>query len=92
MVANLCPHCGQPTSIPMLFSITTQRVFNYIWHNPNCASTEIQDAIWGITNNKALVAAHIKHIRRGLTGTMLSLVCVKAKYHILKKVRTHASV
>lgn len=66
-----CPHCGQPTTRPQLFSITRQRIFNFIWDNPSCTQRQIEMGVYGriLPRRSNVIAVHLSHIRRDLTNT-----------------------
>src|SRR5258706_5796745 len=62
MVAT-CPYCGHEIDKPVLFSRTRQRIFAYIWDNPNTTAEEIHEAIYGNKpRHRYTVTVHVNRI------------------------------
>lgn len=73
-----CPYCGQLTDRPALFSMTKQKIFNYIWDNPLCSKEDIEIAVYGrpqLSSNT--VPSHLCKIRDALMHTAYQLVTNK---------------
>jgi hypothetical protein len=71
-----CPHCGAETDRPQLFSISRQRIFNYIWDNPTCTREEVERGIYGavLGSKSNVVAVHISNIRKQLETSKYRLI------------------
>lgn len=83
-MVNKCPHCGSKTERPIFFSLTTQRIFDFIWNNPNCSKLEIEQAIYGKVLVSNVVNVHISKIRNRLRDTTYRLIRVSGgKYSIV---------
>lgn len=77
-----CPHCGSITEHPMLFSITVQRLFNYIWDNPGQTVKEIQVGVYGTDVKSNVVPVHMSRIRKTLASTTYRLHQQHRRYSI----------
>lgn len=68
MVTYKCPCCGHVGDKPILFSITRQRVFAYIWDNPGCTVPEIKHGLRAKAK-VSIVANYVKYIEKRLRAT-----------------------
>jgi hypothetical protein len=69
-----CRYCGQETDRPVIFSLSVQRIMNYIWDNPGCTTPEIRMALYGKHTPLGLINVQICKMRKGLTATDFRLV------------------
>jgi len=74
-MVNICPHCGSTSERPIIFGSMRQRIFSYIWDNPNCTNAEIRKAVYG-SNRKcdSVVSVHLSRIAEALLRTEYALV------------------
>ena len=66
---HICKYCGEWTNIPQLFKGSTQRVWAYIWTNPDCTVKEIHAALFVHNSRTNLAGVLVSQIKRGLVGT-----------------------
>jgi hypothetical protein len=69
-----CLYCGCIPEQPLLFSMATQRIFNYIWNHPQVTGKVLNEQFGSLQSNS--VHVHISRIRTTLRGTKYRLVSV----------------
>lgn len=68
--SHRCYYCGSIVDRPVIFTLTVQRIFDFIWNHPNTTTREIEMAIYGrhlIRTTNITVA--VSKIRKELKGT-----------------------
>lgn len=72
MVARAaCPYCGSIPEQPVLFTFKLQRVFRYIWENPNSTTGEIAREFF--QGDSQSVNVSMSKIRQRLRSTVYEL-------------------
>lgn len=83
-MVNKCPHCGSEITRPILFALCPQRIFNYIWDNPDCSKLEIEKAVYGKALKSNIVHVHLSKIHNRLRDTSYRLIRISGgKYSIV---------
>ena len=69
-----CRYCGQESPLPLYFSLTVQRVVNFIIDNPWCSARDIELGVYGRTTGTNVISTRLCQIRKQLKGTPWRLV------------------
>lgn len=81
---HICPYCGSATDVPQLFTRTRQKIFFYVWNNPNCTQLEIGMAIYPNQSPSAAqnrISTHLRDIRLQLdSGNEYTLHITRAHF------------
>ena len=92
MVADIptCPHCGSILVIPVEFSKTKQRIFDYIRKHPGCTIYNIIDSVWGGPCNpdSNALSVHLSQMKPKLRELGLRIVVTRgpgAGYRLVKE-------
>jgi len=72
-MVDVCPHCGSTTDRPIIFGSIRQRIFSYIWDNPNCTNAEIRKAVYAKRASDSVVSVHLSRIAEALLHTEYAL-------------------
>ena len=73
---HTCRYCGAHTNIPQLFKGTSQRVFAYIWNNPDCTVKEIQAALFTKRSKANIAGVLVSKVKRDLIGTGYIMITI----------------